>query len=109
MSIAAAICAPGVNRRPRSTVLRIVGGFAGNCDVMDVAFAQPRRGDANKGAVLLHLADCAVACITHRSPQSADQLVDDVTGGSLVGDAAFDTFGHELQCTRDFLLKITVG
>ena len=45
---------------------------------MDVAFAQARAGDADEGAVLLHLGDRAVAGISHRRAQPADQLVDEM-------------------------------
>src|SRR5580693_1605920 len=80
-----------------STVLRVIGGFAGDRDVVDVALAQPSPGDPHEGAVLLHLADRAVAGIAHRRPQSADQLVDDVADRPLVRHPSLDTFGHKLQ------------
>src|ERR1700736_5067895 len=91
-----------------STVLRVIGGFAGDRDVVDVALAQPSRGDPHEGAVLLHLADRAVAGIAHRRPQSADQLVDDVADRPLVRYAALDALGHELQRAGHLLLEIAV-
>src|SRR5215471_14998028 len=141
MSIAAAICAPGVTwlpdfsptrprkrgprraagdcrpgfplsrerRKEESTVLRVVGGFAGDGDVVDVALAQTGPGDPHKGAVLLHFADRAVAGVAHRRAQAANQLMDDVADGALMRHPALDPLGHELQGAGNLLLEIAVG
>src|SRR5207302_3127780 len=83
--------------------------LAGDRDVVDMALAQPGIGDPDKAAVALHLGDRAVAGVAHRRAQAADQLVDDVADRPLVGDAALDTFGDELQGIGNFLLEIAVG
>src|SRR5947209_4906165 len=93
----------------RSTVLRVIGSFAGDGDVVDVALAQPGPGDPHEGAVLLHLPDCPGPGIAHCSPQSADQLVDDVADRPLMRHPPLDPLGHELQRTRHLLLEIAVG
>src|SRR5437660_7362596 len=95
--------------RTASHILPVVRRLAGDRDVVDVAFAEAGAGDADEGAVFLHLADRAVAGVAHRRPQPADQLVDDVADRPLVGDAALDPLGDELQRVGDFLLEIAVG
>src|SRR5438270_3761260 len=111
---AAGDCPPGFplsreRQNESSTILRVIGGFAGDRDVVDVALAQPGPGDPHEGAVLLHFADRAVAGVAHRCPQSADQLVDDVADRALMRHAAFDPLGDELQRARHLLLEIAVG
>src|SRR5689334_15012687 len=138
MSIAAATCAPGVTpfpspprkRGPRSdrsslvapgsrfrgndercgsTVLRVVGGFAGDGDVVDMALAQPGAGDPDKARILLHLADRPVSGIAHRRPEAADQLMHDVANRPLVRHAALHTLWYQLQGARHLLLEVAVG
>src|SRR3954452_20260269 len=90
MSIAAAMRAPGVMRFWGSQLLPVIRRLAQYRDIVDVAFAQARAGDADEGAVALHLGDRAVAGIAHRRFEAADQLVDDVGDRSLVRDPALD-------------------
>src|SRR5207244_12240844 len=92
-----------------STVLRVVRGFVGYRDVVDMAFAQPGRSDPNESAVLLHLADRTVAGVAHCRPQSPDQLVDDVADRPLVRDPSLDALRHELQGAGHLLLEVPVG
>src|SRR5690242_580841 len=111
MSIAAAMRAPGVTRPryPGSHILPVVRRLAGDRDVVHVRFAQTRAGDSYKRAVLLHLGDRAVAGVSHRRFEPADQLVDDVADRALVRHAALDPLGTELQGVCDLLLEIAVG
>src|SRR6266851_4201416 len=95
--------------RTGSHILPVVRRLAGDRDVVDVALAQTRAGDADEGAVFLHLGDRAVAGIAHRRAQAADQLMHDVADRPLVRHAAFDPFGDQLQRVDDFLLEIAVG
>src|SRR5882724_12062203 len=57
--------AEGCLRSIWSAVLWVVGRFAGDRDVVDVALAKPPPGNPKKGAVLLHLTDRAIAVIAH--------------------------------------------
>ena len=41
--------------------------------------------------------------------QAADELVDDTADRALVGHAALDAFGHQLQGLAHFLLEVAVG
>src|SRR4029453_7025951 len=58
--------------RSRSHALAIVRRFAHDLDVVDVALAQARAGDAQELAVLLHVLDGAVAGVAHGRAQAAD-------------------------------------
>src|ERR1700676_486337 len=79
-----------------SHILPVIRRFAGDRDVVDMAFAQTGAGDAHELAVLLHLSAGAVAGIAHRGCEAADQLVDDAAHRALVRHPAFDPFGHQL-------------
>src|SRR5438105_15724838 len=111
---AAGDCPPGFplsreRQNESSTVLRVIGGFAGDRDVVDVALAQPGPGDPHEGAVLLHFADRAVAGVAHRCPQSADQLVDNVADRPPTRQPSLDTLRHERQRSGHLLLAIAAG
>src|SRR3954470_23497524 len=97
MSIAAAMRAPGVMRIRGSHLLPVVRRLAQDRDVVDVALAQPGAGDADKGAVALHLGDRAVAGVAHRGAQPADQLVDDAPDRPLMRDPSLDPLGYQFQ------------
>src|SRR5580658_2237344 len=64
--------------------LPVVRRFAGDVDVVDVALAQARGGDADEAAIALHLRDGAIAGIAHRRLEAPDELVDDVADRALV-------------------------
>ena len=74
----------------------VVGGFAGNDDVVDVGFAETGVGDANEAGVSLEVGDGFAAEIAHAGAEAADELKDHGLEGAAVGDAAFDAFGDEL-------------
>ena len=73
----------------------VVGGFAGDDDVVDVALAEAGVGDADEARVGLQLCDGAAAEVAHAGAQAADELVDHGFERAAVGDAAFDAFGDE--------------
>ena len=63
----------------RPTLLNpIVGGFFGDDDVVDVAFAEAGGGDAEEAGFFLHLADVACAAVAHAAAEAADELVDEL-------------------------------
>ncbi len=74
----------------------VVGSFAGDDDVVDVAFAEAGAGDANELCLLLQLLDGCAAEIAHAGAQAADELVDHGLERSAVGHASLDAFGDEL-------------
>ena len=76
---------------------------------MHMTFAQTGRGDAQEAAVAAHLFQRRIAGIAHGGAQAADQLMQDGADRTLVGDAALDAFGHQLQLVADFLLEVAVG
>src|SRR3546814_17570698 len=57
--------------------------LARDCDVVDVAFAQTRVGDAHEFGALAEILEGAAAGITHRGLHAADHLVNDVLRGAL--------------------------
>ena len=105
-------CRAPVSRRNDGLELhpaRIVRAFAGDRDVMDVAFAQARVGDADELRLLVEFGEVAGADIAHRGAKAAGELVQHVADRALVGHLAFDAFRHQLQRVLDVLLEIAVG
>ena len=90
-------------------VLSVVGGFAGDGDVVDVGFAEAGACDAAEAGVVLEVLDVGAAGVAHAGAEAADELVDDGADGAFVADAAFDAFGDELEGVLDFLLEVAVG
>src|SRR5258708_26628877 len=87
----------------------IVRRLAHDVDVVDMALAQARAGDAQELPFLLQLLDGGAAGVAHCRAQAADQLMDDVADRALVGHAALYAFGHQLQRALDLLLEVAVG
>ncbi len=73
----------------------VVGGFAGDDDVMDVRLAEAGVGDADEAGVGLELGDGGAAEVAHTGAQAADELVDHGFKRAAVRDAAFDALGDE--------------
>src|SRR5262245_51825998 len=67
----------------RSTSERIIGRFAGDGDVVHVAFAQAGGGDFHEARLLAQFLQVAGADIAHGRAQAADELVQDVRHGAL--------------------------
>ena len=62
-------------RRPRSHPARVVRALAGDGHVVDVAFAQARRRDADELRLVMELVEVLGADIAHRGAQAAGELV----------------------------------
>src|ERR1700722_165462 len=71
----------------------VVGGFAGDDDVVDVGFAEAGAGDADEAAVGFEIVERGCADVAHAGLQAADELVCECAERTFVGDAAFDAFG----------------
>src|SRR6516225_5766235 len=74
----------------------IVGRLFGDLHVVDVGLAHSRGGDLDEFRAGAHILDGAATGVAHARAKTAHQLADDRRRRSLVGDAALDTFGHEL-------------
>ena len=61
----------------------VIRRFLGDDHVVDVAFAQPRGGDAQEAWLLLQFANVAAAAIAHARSQAADQLIDQIRQAGL--------------------------
>src|SRR5439155_26898096 len=88
---------------------RIIRGFARDGDVVDVAFAQARAGDADELRLLVEFRQIARADIAHRRSETTGELVHHVADRALVGHLALDALGDQLQRVLDVLLKVAVG
>src|ERR1700690_2036660 len=77
-------------------------------DVVYVALAHARAGDAHEGRSRAHLLDIVAAGVAHRRAQPACQLVQDGHQAALVGYAPLDAFGHELLEFGGLVLEIAV-
>ena len=83
----------------------VVGRFAGDVDIVRVALAQARGGDAHElrgGAQRFNVGRAAVA---HAGAETADHLIHRVGHRSAVRYAALDALGDELGV---FLLEVAV-
>src|SRR3546814_17653536 len=87
---------------------RIVRRLARDCDVVDVAFAQTRVGDAHEFGALAEILEGAAAGITHRGLHAADHLVHYDLRGALERHLALTALGHQLPLVLDILLEIAV-
>ena len=63
------------------------------------------RTNCGAGAQIV---DVGRAGIAHRRLDAADELVNDILGGALVGHLTFDPFGHQLERILDILLEIAI-
>src|SRR3989440_4147225 len=74
-------------------------------DVVRMAFAEARGSDADELRPL-HLLDRRRPAITHRLAEPTDELMEDGCDGPLVGDAPFDSLGHQLVDVFDVALEV---
>src|ERR1700733_15701101 len=81
---------------PRLLFDMIVGGLAGDDDVVDVAFAESSAGDADEAGLLLQFCDGATADVAHAGAESADELEDHGLERPAIGYAAFNALGDKL-------------
>src|SRR5882757_11422274 len=70
----------------------VVRALARDGDVVDVAFAQARAGDAHELRLLMELGQVPRADVSHRRAQAAGELMHDVADWALVGHLALDAF-----------------
>src|SRR5438105_5067403 len=82
------------NDSAKSRPTRIVRALARDRDVVDVAFAQARAGDADELGLVVEIGKVLGADIAHRRAQAAGELVHDVADRALVGHLALDALGH---------------
>src|SRR5690349_20096154 len=87
---------PPAAARPGSSC-RVVRRLARDRNVVDVAFGQAGVGDPDELRALLKLGDRGRSGIAHRGLHAADELVDDLAYGALVGNLALDAFRHQFQ------------
>src|SRR5215469_16700310 len=87
----------------------IVGSLARHGDVVNVALAQARSGDAHELRLAVEFVDGAAAGITHGGAKPADDLVHHRTHRPLIGDLAFHAFRHQLERVAHFRLEVAVG
>src|ERR1700722_9173235 len=74
----------------------IVGRLAGNDDVVHVALAQARAGDAHELRLLLQLGNRSAAQIAHSRLEAADELEDHGLKRPAIRHPALDAFRNEL-------------
>src|SRR6266702_1747327 len=86
----------------------VIRTFARDGDVVDVALAQARSGDAHELRLLMELGKVFRPDISHRRPQAARELMHDVADRALVRHLALDALRHQLERVLDVLLEITV-
>src|SRR5688500_2962074 len=80
-----------------------------NGHIVDVRFAEARRGDTDELRVRLQVGDGLAAGVSHTGPQAADELGDHLGNRAFVRDAAFDAFGDEFRICRRAFLGVTVA
>src|SRR5258708_36384300 len=73
----------------------VVGCFAGNHDIVHVAFSQSRAAYANETCLLLQVQDTFSAAIAHTRTQSTNQLIDRGRQGAAIRHATFNSFRHK--------------
>lgn len=87
----------------------IIRAFAGNRDVMGVAFTKSGVGYAYKGGAVAEIGKVAPADITHSGFQAARKLVQNAGHRSFVRHLPFDAFRHQFQRVTHLGLEIAVG
>src|SRR5450830_752845 len=87
----------------------IVRRFLGDLNVMHVRFAHAGRGDFDEFGFFAEFINRGAAAIAHRGTHATDQLIQDRNHTTLVGDAAFDTFWHQLVGIVFAILEIAVS
>src|SRR5215208_216513 len=91
-----------------TTLAAIVRSLLGDRHVVRMALAQSGRRDAHELRAL-HVLDGCGAAVPHRLAQTPDELVQDRRNRPFVGDAPFDSLGHELFDVFDVTLEVAVA
>src|SRR4051794_30382316 len=86
----------------------VVGGLYRHLDVVRVALLEPRRGDPDELALVVHLRDGGRAHEAHSGPQAADELVRHGRQRTTVRYLTFDALRHELVVGEDVVLEVPV-
>ena len=81
----------------------VVGCFARDDHVVDVAFAQARWRDADEFAAFLKFLEVRCAAVTHPAAEPAYKLFHKSRQRPFVGNLPFDAFGHGLAALGAFL------
>src|SRR6516225_5521709 len=74
----------------------IVGRFARDHHVVNVALTQSGPADPHEAGVLLQLWDSTAADVSHAAFYAADQLISNHADGAAIGHASLDAFGNQL-------------
>src|SRR6185503_4899858 len=91
----------------RTSASAIVRRVLRDRDVVWMALAEPRSGDADEPR-LLQVFERRRAAVAHRLPEPADELVDDRPERPLVRDATLDPLRDELGDVLDVALEVAV-
>src|SRR5262249_46705311 len=81
----------------------VIGSFASDDHVVNVALAQARGRNLPEFAVVLHLLQAGHAAITHAAAQAAHELIDQSGERAFVRYLPFDSFGHRFSALGTFL------
>src|SRR5262245_31098924 len=108
--------APGVGTAAEVRALRaaipsrdaVIGRLLGDRDIVHVALAHARAGDAPERGPRTHLLDVVAARVAHRGTQATGELIENRDEAALVGHAALDALGHELLELAGRVLEIAV-
>src|SRR6266853_4773218 len=84
----------------------VIRAFAGDGDVVDVAFAQAGSGDAHELRLLMELGKVFRPDISHRRPQAAGELMHDVADRALIRYLPLNTLRHKLDRALEDLLEL---
>src|SRR4051794_16315653 len=95
------------SRRRTSASTPVIGRLFRDRDVVRMALAQARAGDAHEPR-LFQLLDRRRAGVAHRLAQPADELADDDAHGPLVRNAALDPLGDQVARILHVTLEIAV-
>src|SRR5690606_2799269 len=86
----------------------VIGRFFSNNYIVRMAFGHARGGDADKLRVVLQNCYSFSSGITHARPQTANELLYDLTNQSFVWHTAYDAFGNEFFYVGLHVLEIPV-
>src|SRR6266481_4302060 len=97
------------NGGPAFLFYAVVGGFAGDDYIVNVAFAKTGGSDAHEFAALGEGFQVFGADVAHAAAQTADELIGEGGQGAFVRDAAFDALGHGFAALDFVFLGVAVG
>lgn len=87
----------------RSLLKAIIRSLARDDHVVNVAFAQACRSDADKFCALLQFPNAPRSAIAHAASKAADKLLDQPGKWSFIRHLSFDSFRHGFPAFRAFL------